>query len=582
MSDMVKCPSCNKDVKPESFGGKMFCPECGNEIVAAKPAEGVGQTVGSGKPAPGKSQESAGAPESGASIKDGMGIIENSRNKVGAVESFSDNSVTNNTTNTTTNNISNITQIEDDTKKSVICEISGKRILVTSSVKCPVCGKTVSSQYYNEAKLRCAACEKKAVSEYEEYYKQMTSGVRAIDKELRQVLDAKAKELKLTPEQTKESEIRLRKSGSGKSEHLSDMKQKDFVRTINQFANGEIGLEACINKVSAYAKVTEDDAVQCWHHFLWAISKPSSYRKELAEATMDNYWQIYWDFVAAIRLNNTAEAVNAVDNTREKYPERINDVIFSQILLNECQSVITKDKAYLDDAEEDKKSLGPFESPCLADLLNYDAVFTYFIVNGEIPKRPQPAPAQQQAPQKPVQQPQKPVQQAPQKPAQPQQRPAVQTPQKPAQQPQKPSQPASQKPDSMKGIVMNNSAGGPLNPQVSFDNTGKQKGKGGKAGIGIAVAAVIVAAVAGFAIFGGKPSDEPKPQQEVAADTPKTEQKEETVPMPEQTPAKVEEPKTLAGKAKEKETASMADAAAAKASETAASAAPCAEEYAQA
>ena len=54
-------------------------------------------------------------------------MIEENRTKIGAVETFSDNSVTNHTTNTTTNttNISNITKIEDDTKKSVVCEISG-------------------------------------------------------------------------------------------------------------------------------------------------------------------------------------------------------------------------------------------------------------------------------------------------------------------------------------------------------------------------------------------------------------------------------------------------------------------------
>ena len=176
-------------------GSKSFCPECESEIIDAQPAE-VPAASAPAKPQASSTPASEGA-QSGHVIKDGMGMIEENRTKIGAVDTFSDNSVTthNHTTNTT--NISNITQIEDDTKKSVVCEISGRKVLVTSSVVCPMCGKTVAEQYYDESKLRCALCEKKAVEAYENFYKEMTSGSRVIDKELRSVLDSKAKGYKL-------------------------------------------------------------------------------------------------------------------------------------------------------------------------------------------------------------------------------------------------------------------------------------------------------------------------------------------------------------------------------------------------
>ncbi|MBR2162297.1 MAG: hypothetical protein IJ954_00290, partial [Bacteroidales bacterium] len=235
MSNMVKCPHCGKNVTPESFSGKDFCPECGNEIVNAAPVQPAG--------AP---ESSAPSDNGTAVIRDGMGIIENARNKVGAVESFSDNSVTNNTTNNTTN----ITNISDDTKKSVVCEISGKKILVTSSVQCPVCGKTVSNQYYDEETLRCVECEKRAVSEYEKYYTDFTRGVRVIDRELREVLDGKAKSLKLTALQVKEIELKLRKANSGKEAHLSDIKQKDFERTIAQMVEEKVTPDVVFDKIA--------------------------------------------------------------------------------------------------------------------------------------------------------------------------------------------------------------------------------------------------------------------------------------------------------------------------------------------
>lgn len=568
MSHTVKCPTCNKEVTPESLSGKLFCPECGNEIPAAMPESQ--STPKENKASSGTAP--ANAPETGASIKDGMGIIENSRNKVGAVESFSDNSVTNNTTNNTTTNISNITQIEDDTKKSVICEISGKQVLVTSSVKCPVCGRTVSNQYYDEVKLRCSACEKKAVADYERFYSEMTSGVRAIDKELRSVLDNKASELKLTPAQVKESEFKLRKASSGKDAHLSEMKEKDFIRTVNQFLGGNMNIQACLNKVEAYAKVTDDEAVQCWYHLLWAVSKPESYRKELAEATMDEYWQIYWDFAAAVRLNKTAEAVNSIDTAKEKYPENINDLILAQVMLEHCQFMISKDQGYLNDAQEDMNSIGATESGSLEILKQNPSIISRLIVTGAIPvpqkpaQSPQPAQDNPSAPvqqpvQKPVQQGQKP-QQPVQKPQQPVQRPqqAAQKPQQTAQRPQPQSQPAVQTP-STKGVVLNNTAGGPLNPEVSFANVNKEKGKG-KGGLiaGIAAAVIIAAGIGGFYLFGGKSGQAPV-QEQIAADKPEAVKEApaaETAKIPEPAvtepaitdPAKETRPMTMAEKSK--------------------------------
>ena len=206
MSETIKCPICGKEVIPEVLAGKKFCPECENEIISQAPSQAEKPA---GKPAERQNSAPEAPQQAGASIKDGMGIIENSRNKVGAVESFSDNSVTNNTTNTTTNNISNITNINDDTKKSVICEISGKQILVTSSVKCPVCGKVVSNQYYNESKLRCQACEKECIAEYQAFYRDLTKGSRVIDKQMREVLDNKAASLKLDAADIKEIELKL-------------------------------------------------------------------------------------------------------------------------------------------------------------------------------------------------------------------------------------------------------------------------------------------------------------------------------------------------------------------------------------
>lgn len=579
MSGNVKCLNCGKEVTPEAFGGKNFCPECGNEIMETAP---VAQTHAD-EPA------STATPAEGAAvIKDGMGIIENTRTKVGAVDTFSDNSVTNNTTNNTTN----ITQITDDTKKSVICEISGKKVLVTSSVQCPVCGKTVSNQYYDEDKLRCTECEKRAVKEYEKYYAEFTKDVRVIDKDLREVLDGKAKALKLTALQVKEMELKLRKANAGKDAHLSDIKKKDFERTIVQMYQEKITPEMAFTKVSAYAKITEDAAVQCWYHAIWAICNPKEYVDALKNATVDEYWQNYWAFAAYAKLDDIAGAVDAVDVAKEKFPENVNDIILAQAYLGACQYFSSEDEAYVSDAYSYFESIQGTDSECLKfhyerfeELDNVFApddfgclnvaslILTRRMMKGypetgserpalseehrDPPRQQSTLAAAREARQAQAQTPAPAP--APVKPAQTPQ-PAKPAPARPAPAPQ----PAPVKPTGQKGVVLNNTAGGPANPQVSFSDATpvKPKKKGG--GTVIVIILILVALAAGAYFFLNKPK---APDTAVEQTVKSPEVTSAPVAAPVDTPAPKEapaaKPKTMAEKAKaQQETKNAAEEAA--------------------
>lgn len=577
MSGNVKCLNCGKEVTPEAFGGKNFCPECGNEIMETAP---VAQTHAD-EPA------STATPAEGAAvIKDGMGIIENTRTKVGAVDTFSDNSVTNNTTNNTTN----ITQITDDTKKSVICEISGKKVLVTSSVQCPVCGKTVSNQYYDEDKLRCTECEKRAVKEYEKYYAEFTKDVRVIDKDLREVLDGKAKALKLTALQVKEMELKLRKANAGKDAHLSDIKKKDFERTIVQMYQEKITPEMAFTKVSAYAKITEDAAVQCWYHAIWAICNPKEYVDALKNATVDEYWQNYWAFAAYAKLDDIAGAVDAVDVAKEKFPENVNDIILAQAYLGACQYFSSEDEAYVSDAYSYFESIQGTDSECLKfhyerfeELDNVFApddfgclnvaslILTRRMMKG-YPETGSERPALSEEHRDPPRQQSTLAAAREARQAQAQTPAPAPAPVKPAQTPQsaKPAparpapapQPAPVKPTGQKGVVLNNTAGGPANPQVSFSDAThvKPKKKGG--GTVIVIILILVALAAGAYFFLNKPKT---PDTAVEQTVKSPEVTSAPVAAPADTPAPKEapaaKPKTMAEKAQQETKNAAADAA---------------------
>lgn len=500
MSNLVKCSSCGAEVVPMAVGNKNFCPECEAELVAEAPVEAVTEQP-AGKPAP-----EASSSGTGHVISDGMGMIEENRTKIGAVETFSDNSVTNHNHTTNTTNISNITQIADDTKKSVVCEISGRKVLVTSSVVCPVCGKTVAEQYYDENKLRCVACEKKAVEAYEKFYKDMVSGTRVIDAELRSVLDAKAASFKLTEAQVKEAELKLRKTASDKQERLSDIQQRDFDRTLAQLKEGKIAVAPCLSKISAYAKLTDDAAVQCWFRLLSALSAPENYLDDMKNATVDDYWQLYWGFVAAVRTKNTTEAVLCVDTAKSKYPENINDVTLALACLEVLQYMDTKDSSYLADAKNDLSCVVETESRCLQEFKERLKAVTgtdnLLQLNAEklLLARPvaQPAaPAQHSAPaSKPV--------------------PAA----SPA--PVKPAVQSSKAAQETKGYTLN-TAGGPLNPTVaSFPQAAAAQPKKKSGGLLALVVLVLVGAGAYFFFAGdkdGQPADQPVKEQAAQTET---------------------------------------------------------------
>lgn len=497
MSNVVKCSSCGAEVVPMAVGNKNFCPECEAELVAAAPVETVHEQP-AGKPAP-----EASSSGTGHVISDGMGMIEENRTKIGAVETFSDNSVTNHNHTTNTTNISNITQIADDTKKSVVCEISGRKVLVTSSVVCPVCGKTVAEQYYDEAKLRCVACEKKAVEAYEKFYKEMASGARVIDAELRAVLDAKAASFKLTETQVKEAELKLRKTVSDKQERLSDIQQRDFDRTISQLKEGKIAAAPCLSKISAYAKLTDDAAVQCWYRLLSALSSPEHYLDDMKNAGVDDYWQLYWGFVAAVKTRNTTEAVLCVDTAKSKYPENINDITLALACLEVLQYMETKDSSYLTDAKNDLSCVVETESRCLQEFrerlktavaasgLQQMNVEKLLLTRPSAPAAPTaPAAHNTAAPSatKPVSA-------------------ASAAPVKPAVQAEKPSQEA-------KGYTLN-TAGGPLNPTVaSFTQATAPQPKKKSGGL---VAFVVLALVGAGAYFFFTGSDKEQPAAETTA-----------------------------------------------------------------
>lgn len=81
---------------------------------------------------------------------------------------------TTNTTNTTNNNY--YQTIVDESKELVKCEISGKRILKVDSYECPVCKRTVASEYYVKGKRMCVECVEAAYGKET----RVTTGLKAM------------------------------------------------------------------------------------------------------------------------------------------------------------------------------------------------------------------------------------------------------------------------------------------------------------------------------------------------------------------------------------------------------------------
>ncbi len=309
----MKCKKCGTSFVPG--GENKFCESCGTELPMVA-AEAVAP-----KAAPANDDE---LPAAGTSPSTAIGknsILSNSQI---------------NTTNTTTTTTVNNTTIEDDTKKSIVCAVSGKRVLYIESVCCRGCDKDVSLEYYNETTRRCENCHKGYLNQYREVYKKSLESEGGIDRHERAELNIVAQQLFLSEEEKLNIETELRNLKSSEIEsntigyddlfdmELSIVKNEIFVK--NNLTSAFLRLE------DLFKQVQTDDEISCFYFLLKAIKLPGQYITNYESASYDEFWEHYWLFLAYMNKGDQGKAMKTFRDNHFKFSHRKNEIILSEIV----------------------------------------------------------------------------------------------------------------------------------------------------------------------------------------------------------------------------------------------------------
>lgn len=317
----MKCKMCGTEFVP---GENKFCESCGMELPTG--AAAAMQTPSS-KSAPAFDSDDivAAPPTTGPSNTVGRNSIQSSSNNTS-----NSNNIT--TTNTTVNNTT--TTIEDDTKKSIVCAVSGKRVLYIESVCCRGCEKDVSLEYYNENTRRCENCHKAYLQQYREAYKVALESGGGIDRQERAELNILAQQLFLTDEEKSEIETELRNVKATEIENdasgfddlfemeLSIVKQEIFKK--NNLTSALLRLE------DLFKQIQTNDEISCFYFLLKAIMVPGQYVANFESATYDEFWENYWLFIVYLKKGDHVKVMKTFRDNYAKFSGRKNEIILSE------------------------------------------------------------------------------------------------------------------------------------------------------------------------------------------------------------------------------------------------------------
>ncbi len=357
----VFCKNCQIELSDDT----RFCPECGGALTPI-----LDNIIATHSPA--KEDDKAEMMKN----NNVMGNVDVAGTKINAGAYNADNSVDNSSVITDNSSVVNSSQntvynqtIIDDTKKSVTCEISGRKVLIINSCQCPICHRTVSLQYYNEDKLCCQFCEKEAEKKYRDFYESMISDGGVLDSSARAVLNNKGAELKISKEKRDEIEFLVKKETKKQpTQNLTGLRRKEFDRLIQLVIKSEISVVDASDKLMALLKTTQDPDVQYWGYLLISMTSPVQYIKDLKSSTIDIYWQEYWAFLADFNSGSADSGTSTLESLKEKYIDKSSDTSLAEVVLLLKLFNKTDDKSYYNDAINSLKLIIEVETPQLVSL----------------------------------------------------------------------------------------------------------------------------------------------------------------------------------------------------------------------
>lgn len=372
----MKCKMCGTAFVP---GENKFCEGCGMEL----PTVEATMSAPAQKSAPADDvDEVVPAATTGPSNAVGRNSIQSSSNNTA-----NSNNIT--TTNTTVNNTT--TTIEDDTKKSIVCAVSGKRVLYIDSACCKGCNKDVSLAYYNEKTRKCENCHQGYLQQYRDAFDEAMSS-SGIDRHERADLDILANSLQLTDAEKMQIEQQIKSKYENKSNsefsELDDLFEMDFMDAKKDILIKNDLSSALLKLKQIYDQVQTNDEVSCLYFLIKALKNPTTYIANYEGKSFEDYWENYWYFLA--QLTNGDKQRKGFSSFRQnisKYEDKSDEIKLSEAMYFIVAYQNLKNEDYIDRANKKLVEIDNITSTFLLKLykstkhivLNYDPVDQKFI-----------------------------------------------------------------------------------------------------------------------------------------------------------------------------------------------------------
>ena len=319
----MKCKLCGTAFNP---GEDKFCQSCGRELPQVSEAQSTPATT------------------------DTL--------NTGPSTAIGKNSILSNSqihTTTTTTHVNNTT-IEDHTKKTIVCAVSGKRVLYTESVSCRGCNNDVSLEYYNPKTKKCENCHQEYLQQYRVAVGEAMAS-EGIDRKERSDLDILANKLQLTDSEKLliEDEIKANYANTESEEgvELDDLFEVDFnevkksIFKKNDLSSGLLKLK------QIYDQVQTNDEVASLYFLVKALINPTLYLTNYESKSFEDYWQNYWYFLA--QLSNGDKERKGYNNFKKNYNKHKNrkdEIILSEIIYLVLTYQTTLNDGYLNKAND--------------------------------------------------------------------------------------------------------------------------------------------------------------------------------------------------------------------------------------
>lgn len=234
------------------------------------------------------------------------------------------------TTSTTINN----NHIEDDTKKIIVCAVSGKRIFLKDSIKCISCDQDVATEFYIQEKTRCKNCNDKCLA----YYKSQVEFVlvdQIIEPEERMYLNQKAKELIIDSETQIiiEAEVKKKIINNNYGTELVGLHKIEFDIARRELFEKQDISNAIIKLKKIYELNYSNESVANLYYLSTSIHNSEEYLIDQQNATVDIFWQHFWCFLAYIFVNEKENSFEKLNHIKALYTSRINEIKIAEAVL---------------------------------------------------------------------------------------------------------------------------------------------------------------------------------------------------------------------------------------------------------